>query len=415
MESPITTFFSLVELVDWDHGIPAAIQCAYMIADRRRCRWQIAKGNLILAQEDFASHHEMISGPSGECTRASPQFEILKNLANIYICRRHNEHKSQAIEQWLKELDVRANFASLKLEEGESFQSSHIHPAESEEHTDAINAPDGEHYRAGRKPGEEEHPFGAAEGVSVVSNEPPPVRIIRRANTMEPDAVAQDVTWLLKQPLDGPLNLEPGYIYVICPPGLPGIFKIGYTLQHPELGRLNKHDECYGEVELIAKEFTEYVHRVEQLLLAEFSNNHYQLEGRCHNCDHSHRELLKVDKKTLLRSLKKWVKFIESPAYDRSGLLLTEAQSRIPRPASKKFLRCERPKRSSPGGPNSAKKGEGQKFQTTSPRRLDFEAPTPTKQYPEVGEAEINPDEICPDFDNLHLTPSKPPSSWSNR
>ena len=121
-----------------------------------------------------------------------------------------------------------------------------------------------------------------------------------------------------------------------------------------------------------------------------FPTNHYQLDVRCQKCKHSHRELLAVDKETLLKSLKKWVEFIALPAYDISGLLLAEAQSRIPPPGSKKLLRCARPKRS----PNSAKKGDSQDSQTALAPSLDFRAATSIKKYSEV--------------ENIHLTPSKP-------
>lgn len=171
-----------------------------------------------------------------------------------------------------------------------------------------------------------------------------------------------------------------------------------------ELERLVKHNDCYGEVDLISKAYTEYAYRVEQLLLAEFSNKHYQLEVGCQNCKHSHRELLAVDKETLLKSLKKWVEFIALPAYDMSGLLLAEAQSKIPPPGSKELLRCARPKRS----PNSAKKGDSQDSQPTPAPRLDFGAATSIKKYSEVEEVEVDLDKLCSEVENIHLTPSKP-------
>jgi hypothetical protein len=411
MEFPITTFFSLAELVDWDHGPPDYIECAYRKNDQSRCQRRLAKDNLILAKINFTSHLEILTGASGRSTQASPQPEILQNLAKVYICRFHKNHESQAIEQWRKELDIRGNFESLKLGEDDVFGSSEIqYPEASEKHKDE-NVIEGlacEYYRVVRKPDETKILPEEEEGVSVISNQSTlPISTIRRALTMEEDVVAKNVTWLLKQPLDGPKNLESGYIYVICPRDLPGIFKIGITLHHPALGRLNKHNDCYGEVKLITKAYTQYAYRVEQLLLAEFSNNHHQLEVRCQKCDHSHKELLQVDKKTLLRSLKKWVAFIASPAYDTSGLFMTDAQSRLPRPASKEFLRCERPKPWTPGGSSSTKKGESKEFQTMAPQRLDFAGPISTKKYPEIEETEITPDEMCSEVENLHLTPSK--------
>lgn len=171
-----------------------------------------------------------------------------------------------------------------------------------------------------------------------------------------------------------------------------------------ELERLVKHNDCYGEVDLISKAYTEYAYRVEQLLLAEFSNKHYQLEVRCQKCKHSHRELLTVDKETLLKCLKKWVEFIALPANDMSGLLLAEAQSRISPPGSKEFLRCGRSKRS----PISAKKENSQDLQTALAPSLDFGAATSIKKYSEVEEIEVDLDKLCSEVENIHLTPSKP-------
>jgi hypothetical protein len=128
----------------------------------------------------------------------------LQNLAEIYICGLHKKHEPQAIAQWLKELNIRGNFESLRLEEDDTFESSDTHTEESEEHTDEIEELMCECYRAGRKPDQEGNPFEEEEGISVLSNQSMlPIRTVRRAMTMEEDAVAKNVTWLLKQPLDG--------------------------------------------------------------------------------------------------------------------------------------------------------------------------------------------------------------------
>jgi len=364
----------------------------------------MAKDNLVHAhaKPHFASNLEMLTGASGGYTEASPQFKTLQNVAKIYICDLHWKiHNYQATKQWLEELNVLGNLKIPKLEDDASA-SSDTQPKESE-HKELVY----EYHGAARKPVEEERPFVEEEGGSLLSDQsalPPEFRAIRRAATMDEDAVANHVTWLVKKPLEGPLGLILGYVYVISPPSLPGIFKIGFTVQHPKLKRHVKHNGCYGEVDLISKAYTEYAYRVEQLLLAEFSNKHYQLEVRCQKCKHSHRELLAVDKETLLKCLKKWVEFIALPANDMSGLLLAEAQSRIPPPRSKEFFRCGRPKRS----PISAKKGDSQDPQTALAPSLDFGAATSIKKYSEVEEGEVDLDKLCSEVENIHLTPSKP-------
>ncbi|KAJ5675392.1 hypothetical protein N7462_008289 [Penicillium macrosclerotiorum] len=404
MVSPIKAFSSLAKLVDWGHGAPISIECAYLKKDQTRCQRKMAENNLILAKEHFRSHLEMLTGASRGYTRASPQLQILQNIAKVYICGLHDKLESQAIDQWLKELGTRQNSESFKLED-ETFETSHTLSEESAEHTEEIEELEHGDEGARWKPDEEEDPF-EGEGVSILSNQSTlSIRTVHPGPMMEEDEVARRVTWILKQPIDGPLMKESGYIYVISLPELPGIFKIGITLQHPTLGRFDTHKNCYGDYNKIATEFTQYAHRVERLLLAEFSNNHYQLDVCCKKCKHSHKELLDIDKKTLQRSLKKWIRFIESPAYDRSGLLLTEAQARIPRPASKKFL-------GSPRNPNSTKRGKSQGFQITPPRPLDFEAPTSIKNDADVDEAE---DELCSAIEDLQITPSKSANTRKSR
>jgi hypothetical protein len=104
------------------------------------------------------------------------------------------------------------------------LEASDTQPEESE-HKELVY----EYHGHARKPAEEEGSFVEEEGDLLLSDQsapPPEIRAIRRAATMDEDAVAKHVTWLVKKPLDGPLGLIPGYVYVISPPGLLGTFNI---------------------------------------------------------------------------------------------------------------------------------------------------------------------------------------------
>lgn len=359
------------------------------------------------ARLDFASHLKILAAPSGGCTKASPQFKTLQDLAKIYICTMHQEHASKAEEQWLDELNAEGTSRSFQFEECHRFESRDTRTEESEKDRDGIEETVHGSDMAEREPDKEEIAFEEEEGVSVLSSQSTvSVGTIRRSFTMQEDEVAKDVTWLLKQPLEGK-DWKSGWIYVICPPNLPGKIKVGYTLEHPTLGRFHDHSDCYGEFEKIAMEYTPFAYRVEQLLLAEFSNKHYKLEVDCQKCKRCHEELLDIDKETLLSSLKKWIAFVKFPCYSRSGLFRTEAESRLPLPASSDYLVCKRPRRRVIRGPTQTKKEGSQDSQITPLPTLDFESPTSAAKYPRVDEVEVDSEVLCSGIEGLQLTPSK--------
>ena len=193
----------------------------------------MAKENLVHAKTHFACDLEMLTGASGGYTEASPQFKILQNLAKICICGLHWKiHNSQDTKQWLEELNVLGNLKSPKVEVDASG-SSDTQPEESE-HKELVY----KYHGAARKPVEEERSLVEEEGDLLLSDQsalPPEIRDIRRAATMDQDAVAKHDTWLVKKILNGPLGLIPGYVYVISPPGLPGIFKLDLPCNIPSL------------------------------------------------------------------------------------------------------------------------------------------------------------------------------------
>jgi hypothetical protein len=253
----------------------------------------------------------------------------------------------------------------------------------------------------------------ADEGISIrLSQSPSQIGAIRRTFTFEEDKVAKDVTWQVKQPIRGKAT-KSGYIYIIRPFNLPGKFKIGYTEDYPELSRFTEHRVCYGGVEVIKTDYTPYAFRVEQLLLAEFSNKHFTLENTCAKHKARHQELLEIDEGSLIESVEKWVKFAKSPSYDKkSGELLDEAKTRLPPPASEGYLKCGKQRRrlvASPGSKKSTpKKGPDQDDGITPQLTSNFDkSSTPTTKSIRVNEVELDSDGLASDFDDLELSPSR--------
>ncbi|OOQ89676.1 hypothetical protein PEBR_06893 [Penicillium brasilianum] len=407
MKSSEPLFCSLAKLLDWAPDDTPSITCAYFVKSGRRCGRLISQDKSNRARLEFASHVEIITGPSGGFNKASPQFKVVQTLAEIYVCTMHYKHASKAEEQWLEEFNAKSTSGSYKSEGNRGFDISNKHIKETEGNANEIKKAVCEYDLAEREPEKEELSFDEEEVISVLSNQSSQSPgTIRRVLTMREEEVAKAVTWLLKQPLEGKTG-QSGWVYVICAPNLPGKFKVGYTLEHPKERRLHDHTECYGEVEIIATKYTKCAYRVEQLLLAEFSNKHYKLEIGCQKCKRCHEELLGIDKKTLLRSLEKWIRFVELPAYDKSGLLRDEAQSRLPRPALKRYLVCRRPHRRSCLDPTSTNKEDSQEPQITPARALNFKAPASIAKNPRIEEVEVDAEDLCSKIEDLQLTPTK--------
>jgi hypothetical protein len=360
------------------------------------------------ARLEFASHLELITGPSGGYTKRSPQFKVVQALAEIYVCTMHYKHASKAEEQWLEDLNAKGTSGSFKPEGYHGLDSSDKRTEEREGNADGFEKAVHGYDLAEREPDKEEMASDKEEGITVLSSQSSESPgIMRRVLTMREDEVAKGVTWLLKQPLEGKAG-QAGWVYVICPPNLPGKFKVGYTLEHPKERRLHDHNGCYGEVEIITTKYTKCAYRVERLLLEEFSNKHYKLEIGCQKCKRCHEELLGIDKKTLLKSLEKWVNFVELPAYDKSGLLRDEAKSRLPRPALKRYLDCKRPPhRRVILDPSSTNKEDSQETQITPVRALDLNASASIAKSPRIEEVEVGPEDLCSGIEDLQLTPSK--------
>jgi hypothetical protein len=111
-----------------------------------------------------------------------------------------------------------------------------------------------------------------------------------------------------------------------------------------------------------------YAYRVEQLVLAELSRVHCELATKCAKCDNAHREWLQIDQETLLKTVNKWIEFVNTDPYSPQGKLRRKAV--LPLPA---LSRRRRP--SSNATPT--KKGKGKSSQTPPPDPR-FKAPEVT-------------------------------------
>lgn len=163
-------------------------------------------------------------------------------------------------------------------------------------------------------------------------------------------------------------------------------------------------------LEVIKTEYTPYAFRVEQLLLAEFSNKHFTLEDTCPKRGARREELLEIDEDSLIESFEKRVKFAKSSSYDKkSGELLNEANTRLPCPASEAYLNCGKPHPRLVASPTTKKptpkNGVGQDGKITQPPTLNFKGPASTTKSIRVNEVELDSDILASDFDDLQLSP----------
>ncbi|KAJ5649348.1 uncharacterized protein N7484_003071 [Penicillium longicatenatum] len=90
-----------------------------------------------------------------------------------------------------------------------------------------------------------------------------------------------------------------------------GKFKIGVSKKHPTEDRSEQHHKCYPNAEVIrCVAMPEYAYLVEQLLLAQFKEHHFQLLNPCWVPDHGrHREWLEVEQDILFERISEWEKF----------------------------------------------------------------------------------------------------------
>lgn len=452
--SPI--FCSLEDLIDWIHDDSILPKCAYLVKGDSQCKSWMSVSNFNDAQAVIAKHLDILTGFSSELTVVRTRSQVFRKLTEKVLCGSHKKHHSQAAVQWRHELRSARISIITKLvkyynygvddsstedsaedtdendhsgcysdsEAGEWVEEQSGSEGEDASEEDAseedfVSATEGEVENASEEDDRVEERISPEkeEGISNLSCQPSSPARVRRHKPIIPDEeVAKQVTFLLKKPATG-RSEKVGWIYVIHPSKLPGMFKVGYTAKPPE-HRFTKHRRCHPEFEVITTELIPYAYRVEQLIFTEFTNNHWELENGCPKCDGKfHRELLDIDEKTLLQSLEKWIKFVKSNPYSKSGnFKMKEAKTGLPPlppPASQSYLNCKRSCLWTPPRSSAKKKPESQNFQDTPLPGPNFKPSTLTAEGPGVdGEVEIDSDLDSDDLPSrikgLQVTPSKP-------
>ncbi|OOQ83359.1 hypothetical protein PEBR_34931 [Penicillium brasilianum] len=393
------TFCTLAEVVDWAHSTTQSLQCAYLVNDKRLCTAKFGQKEAQNVQLLFESNLSILTARSGRYTQASNQFPVLQIIAARLVCERHESHVSRVALQWLDEFNVIRSLIIRTLEKYYGYGSDDTHTEEESEKKDEKDEPfsnesDGEYFEAQEQICASEY---ANEGISTPpSQSPSHIGALRRTFTFDEDRVAKDVTWHVKQPIRGKA-IPSGYVYIISPSNLPGKFKIGHTKDYPELSRLKQH-RCYGDYNVIKTEWS-----IRRML---FAWNNYCWQNFPISILH-----WKIPVQST--GLEKWVKFAESPSYDKkSGELLDEAKTRLPRPASEGYLKCGKQRRrlvASPGSKKSTPKKEADQDGGITPRLTPNlnKSPTPTIKSISVKEVELDSDGLASDFDDLQLSPSR--------
>lgn len=387
----LPTFCSLAELAGWTHA-DTPPQCAYIVTTGGQCKRQMSLKTPDEAKSIIAQNLEIFTAPSGKHNDASRLFELLLNLANIHLCGLHKKYNTNAISQWLK--DFAEQKASITAKVKECYNPG-------TDHADTGEIGDGN----GRD--SDDSASGAEAAASKPSSQfSSPTGLLRRTLTISKSEVAQDVTSLLERPLEKKSS-PPGWIYAVCPADLPGKIKVGFTGIHPEQERFVHHRRCYREIEVLTEELVPHAHRVEQLLLTEFSNKHHMLENACQKCDTCHMELLDIDKETLLSCLEKWISFVKTRPYNNEGRLKQEAKERLPLPASKSYLGCKSTRRKMITSPTPKKKRGIKESSISSLPGLNFTSSPSTTKHSRVHEVDLDQHDLCVAVINLNLTPSR--------
>ncbi|KAJ5536128.1 hypothetical protein N7513_009314 [Penicillium frequentans] len=238
------------------------IFCAFLESDGKPCGDTVKKTDLNGAKY----YVEKVSQYLNYTTETSPLLALLFQLCNYCLCGHHMKHNGHPKSQWLRELKTKAlkdKFISL-----------------------------------------------------LMANErwPPPPRVLGFKAYQKGKSVE---TWLetlkridkvLKKELK---RIDKNYVYVLSSPEAVGKFKIGVCRDHPLEKRTDQHLKCYPSSEMIKyMALPQYAYHVEQLMLAEFKEYHFQLEEPCHVYDHGrHIEWLNVEADVLIGRIHEWQEF----------------------------------------------------------------------------------------------------------
>ncbi|KAJ5667759.1 uncharacterized protein N7477_006329 [Penicillium maclennaniae] len=249
---------------------------------------------------------------------------ILDDLANTTLCLDHMGSAKEARDQWYTELNGGGVLSKMKATYGNFLDGNF---SDEEEDSDDVDVNE--------------------KGTPVLHVQSSSIKWVLCKPGIHESAVAENVTQLLESKLEG-LNSRCGWIYIFSTDA-EGMFKIGFSTRPPSLHRFAAHTACYKHFKEIMTALIPYARLVEQLVLTELASKRCRLAEKC-KCRNIHREWLMIDQHTLLRTVEKWIQFIETYPYSANGVLKKGLV--LPSPA----LTRKRPQKSRSSTP---KKGRG--------------------------------------------------------
>lgn len=290
----------LLKLVDSVYSQDCALPCAYLTGSDTLCKGRMKNNRTGEIKQLFGKFVECLDVSSGKLksTHTVELFIVLGNIAALCVCTRsHTKHAIDTQKKWQFEMDDPAT--------GTAISNKLLS------------------YACYRE-----------EAILTKSNLDKPQEFKRRlSGAMTDEQIAAKVTMLLESDL-GDKDRNMGFIYVIAHPRVEGMFKVGYTTsrKHPNDGRFVSHKRCYPELKVVQSRSIPRARRFEQVILAEFSREHCELQEKCTCCKRAHKEWLEINEETLLKSLEKWATFADNhDLYDDDGRFKNDIN--LPSPA----------------------------------------------------------------------------------
>lgn len=290
----------LSKLVDSVYSEDCALPCIYLTSSNTLCKGKMKNNRAEKIKQLFGDLVACLNVSSGKLksTHTVELFIVLGKLAELCVCTRfHTKHAIDAQNKWRYEMDDPGTGTAIS----KKLLS----------------------YACCRE-----------EALLTNSNLEKPQEFKRRLSGVTTDEqIARKVTKLLEKDLGGK-DGNMGFIYVIAHPRVEGMYKVGYTAskKHPNDGRFEQHNRCYPELRVVKSRSIPRARRFEQVLFAEFSREHCELQERCTFCKKTHKEWLKINQETLLQSLEKWATFADNhDLYDADGRFKNDIE--LPSPA----------------------------------------------------------------------------------
>lgn len=291
METPVNSFIYLSGLLEIIYKPASTFSCAQIKSNAEPCGNNL-KGSLELVKESFGQLFAIINDPCRVFHDEDGAFDtVLTQVIQSCLCQtRHHRNADHAMSQWKKELYNREIRCRLRLEL-EEYLSKRLE--------ESISS-------------------------TPLSSKSFKLRVSKTQAKSDED-VARRVVKIAREPLSK-LDKDPGRLYLISLPGLADMFKLGFTAGAK--ARFSDHRRCYGHITIVKNAYLPYAHRIEQLILAELSRQHYMLAEKCETCHRAHKEWLQIGKDDVVNIFDKWVAFArgeneyatrESELYDKNG------------------------------------------------------------------------------------------------